>query len=99
MDLWFAAQLEVSKPEPTKSLFVFEGLKLFDHKFLVFKKRLSFVIFQNLSVFSISSFISISPGKLSYLLINLAKLIRSKSSGISLDISESIIFLSVACRG
>ena len=32
-------------------------------------------------------------------LINLAKLIKSKSSGISLDISESIIFLSVACRG
>ena len=37
--------------------------KLFDHKFLVFEKRLSFVIFQNFSVFSISSLISISPGK------------------------------------
>ena len=47
------AQLEVSKPEPTKSLFVFEGLKLFDHNFIVFKKRLSLVIFQNFSVFSI----------------------------------------------
>ena len=86
------AQLEVSKPEPTKSLFVFEGLKLFDHNVLVFSKSLSFVIFQNLSVFSISSLISISPGKSSYLLINLAKLIKSKSSGISLDIRESIIF-------
>ena len=32
------AQLEVSKPEPTKSLFVFEGLKLFDHNVLVLKK-------------------------------------------------------------
>ena len=55
MNLCLVAQLEVSKPEPTKSLVVFEGLKLFDHNFIVFKKRLSFVIFQNLSVFSISS--------------------------------------------
>ena len=31
-------QLEVSKPEPTKSLFVLEGLKFFDQIFFVFKK-------------------------------------------------------------
>ena len=37
--------------------------KLFDHNVLVFSKRLSFVIFQNFSVFSISSLISVSPGK------------------------------------
>ena len=31
-------QFEVSKPEPTKSLFVLEGLKLFDQIFFVFEK-------------------------------------------------------------
>ena len=50
-------QLEVSKPEPTKSFVELEGLKLFNHNFLVIEKRISCVIFQNLSVFLISSFI------------------------------------------
>ena len=57
-------QFEVSKPDPTKSLFVLDGLKLFDQIFFVFKKRSSLVIFQKFRIFSISFLISISPGKL-----------------------------------
>ena len=57
-------QFEVSKPDPTKSLFVLEGLKLFDQIIFVFEKSSFLVIFQKFKIFSISFLISISPGKL-----------------------------------
>ena len=48
----------------SKSLFLLEGLKLFDQIFFVFEKSSFLVIFQKIKNFSISFLISISPGKL-----------------------------------
>jgi len=74
-------------------------LKPSDQIVFVFENSSILLIFQNFKIFSISFLISISPGKLVYRFINLAKLIKSTSSGSSFVIRESIIYLSVACKG